>query len=121
SSGSQVTDRSQVGPWFCPSDHDRPMELSSRSYAPHSRLGAEDRTPDNDDPQWQPWWSKPSASPRSGQLVYLIDHNLQRIPLSSSGFFSEKSWPLPANASPQPPGPQSDQPVVDFNRHGGHA
>lgn len=121
SSGDQVKERSQVGPWFCPSDKDRPMSLSSRSYAPHSRLGGEDRTADNESPKWQPWWSKPSAAPRSGQLIYLIDHNLQRVPLSSSGMFSEKSWPLPAGSSLQPPGPQSDESIVDFDRHQGHA
>jgi len=118
---SGVTERREVGPWFCPSDRERPMSLSARSYAPHSRLGAEDRTPDNAAPAWQPWWSKPSAAARSGQLIYLIDHNLQRIPLSTSGYFSEKSWPLPTGSTLPPPAPGSETSMVDFQRHHGHA
>ncbi|HRJ74086.1 MAG TPA: DUF1559 domain-containing protein, partial [Terrimicrobiaceae bacterium] len=109
--------RKDAGPWFCPRDTERPVSLSASSYGYNIYLGRDDRT-NGSAGIWQPWWSKPAGHERSSRLVYLIDHNLLRDPLSTAGVFSEKSWPIAAGAKP---GPKSGESIVDFDRHSSHA
>lgn len=115
---AKLKTRKDAGPWFCPSDKDRPVNGSAYSYANNIYLGRDDRTSANSGSLWQAWWSKPIGHPNSGRLIYLIDHNLLRDPLSTSGSFSEKSWPILAGAKPSP---GSGEAVVDFDRHKSHA
>ncbi len=109
-----ITERSQAGIWFCPADTNRPMGASTKSYGFARRLGSKD-------PGFAPWWVKPTAAERSWRLIYMLDHNLLRQPLSTAGSFSEKSWPLPTGSSPTPPPDGSGESVVDFKRHQGRA
>lgn len=114
---ANLKSRRDAGPWFCPGDEDRPVGLSASSYAFNIYLGRDDRV-EGEASVWQSWWSKPLAHENSGRLVYLIDHNLLRNPLSTAGNFSEKSWPVKVGAKPAP---GSGDEVVDFDRHITHA
>lgn len=117
-SNSYMKTRSDAGPWWCPSDIERPLTSSVHSYAPPTRLGGS-KSYFGDD--WQPWYQSPKAAEGSYRLVYLIDHNLPRIPLTTAGHFNEKSWPLPTNSAATPPAPGSDKSMVEFSRHRGVA
>lgn len=114
---ANLKSRKDAGVWFCPADVDRPVGLSASSYANNRYLGADDRVGDQAG-AWQPWWSKPIGHENSGRLVYLIDHNLLREPLSTSGSFSTDSWPVKSGGKPAP---GSGASVVDFDRHKTHA
>lgn len=109
--------RKDAGPWFCPADTTRPIALSADSYAGNIYLGNDDRV-DGQSSAWEPWWSKSIGDPHSGRLVYLIDHTLLRIPPTTAGWFSHKSWPVKPGTKPDA---DSGDPTVDFDRHDGHA
>ena len=114
---ANLKSRKDAGVWFCPADVDRPVGLSASSYANNRYLGADDRVGDQGG-AWQPWWSKPIGHENSGRLVYLIDHNILREPLSTAGSFSSASWPVKSGGRPSA---GSGASLVDFDRHKSHA
>ncbi|HWL51516.1 MAG TPA: H-X9-DG-CTERM domain-containing protein [Chthoniobacteraceae bacterium] len=111
--------REAAGPWYCPSDTLRPMNVSAHSYGQNYYLGGDDR-PTKDPAAHRPWWSKPAASPLSGQLIYLIDHDYLVEPKSTAGQFRSASWPLFGGIRVQPPTQPDGSYLVDF-RHSGTA
>lgn len=115
-SGHLIQTRRDAGPWFCPADRERDLGTSAKSYGQAYRLGASKEMDG-----WATWWERPVAAEKSSGLIYMIDHNLLRLPLSTAGTFSEKSWPLQVGASPVPPAAGSGEALVDFDRHHGVA
>lgn len=111
--------REDAGPWFCPSDTTRPMNLSAHSYGQNYYLGADDR-PTKNPAAHRSWWSKPVASPLSGQLIYLIDHDYLVEPKRTASQFRSSSWPLFGGVRDRPPTAPDGSRLVDF-RHSGTA